>query len=334
MATRHSFLAGLGIGLFSAVVAWADPPGVVSAPAPAGDAVNTVRQYLAFRATNEWTKSYALLSRTTRAYMPFDQFTRVTPFPAGSPADNTPPILIAIAPLFANTGGTAGYTYQVVGIAPEDPHTVLVSAQPPQAGADKAAPPLLLRLVTTLDPQTGASRIEMEPSLLKTDPVYFEKAREKARQTTSLSNLRQIAFAMIQYLQDYDERFPPAGKWVDAITPYLTANLHTHQERQHVIDSLFHDPSAPDSQKWSYAFNSNLSGLPLAHVDSPASTVLLFESNAGVKNTADTGESIPRPGRHSGGTDYALADGHCKWYPDTMSQADRHQYLSFSPTGN
>lgn len=334
MATRRSFLASLGMGLFSAAAVWADPPRIVSAPVPASDAVDTVRQYLTFHATNEWTKAYALLSHTTQAYMPFDHFTQVTPFPAGSPADNTPPILIAIGSVFANTGDTAGYKYQVVGIAPEDPHTVLVSALPPQAGLGKAAPPLLLRIVTAPDPQTKASRIEMEPSLLKTAPVIFGKARENARQTTSLSNLKQISLAMIMYVEVHDERFPPAGKWVDAITPYLVGSGSTPAEKARIMASLFHDPSAPDSQKWSYAFNSNLSGLSLAHIDNPATTVLLFESNAGVKNASDTGESIPRPGRHSGGTDYALADGHCKYYRDTLSDADRRQFLSFSPAGD
>lgn len=37
----------------------------------------------------------------------------------------------------------------------------------------------------------------------------FAQAREKARQTTCASNLRQIGLAIIQYDQDYDELFPP-----------------------------------------------------------------------------------------------------------------------------
>lgn len=334
MATRRSFLASLGMGLFSAAAVWADPPRIVSAPVPASDAVDTVRQYLTFHATNEWTKAYALLSPNTQKMFSVEQFAQVNALPASPTAEGAPPILIAIGSVFANTGGTAGYTYQVIGIAPEDPHTVLVSAQPPQAGLGKAAPPLLLRIVTVPDPQTGTLRIEMGPSLLKTAPVEFARAREMARQTASLSNLKQISLAVIQYTQDHHEHYPPAAKWVDAITPYLVGTSETQARKQQILMSLFHDPSAPDSQKWSYAFNSNLSGLSLAHVDSPQITVLLFESNAGVKNAYDTGESIPRPGRHNGGTDYALADGHCKWYPDTLSEADRRRELSFSPKGN
>ncbi len=36
----------------------------------------------------------------------------------------------------------------------------------------------------------------------------FSRAREKARQTTCLSHVRQINLALQQYTQDYDERFP------------------------------------------------------------------------------------------------------------------------------
>ncbi|MCS7187723.1 MAG: prepilin-type N-terminal cleavage/methylation domain-containing protein, partial [Armatimonadota bacterium] len=36
----------------------------------------------------------------------------------------------------------------------------------------------------------------------------FSRAREKARQTSCLSNLRQAATAANQYVQDYDEAFP------------------------------------------------------------------------------------------------------------------------------
>ena len=36
----------------------------------------------------------------------------------------------------------------------------------------------------------------------------FAKAREKARQTSCLSNLKQLANGMLMYAQDYDEHFP------------------------------------------------------------------------------------------------------------------------------
>src|SRR5438132_5762988 len=36
----------------------------------------------------------------------------------------------------------------------------------------------------------------------------FARAREKARQTSCLSNQKQIAMAVLMYIDDYDETFP------------------------------------------------------------------------------------------------------------------------------
>ncbi|MGC4047802.1 MAG: DUF1559 domain-containing protein [Armatimonas sp.] len=65
----------------------------------------------------------------------------------------------------------------------------------------------------------------------------FAQAREKARQTSSISNLKQLGTAFAMYQQDYDETFPmlyfsgPAGatvpdnmgawRWGWAIQPYI-----------------------------------------------------------------------------------------------------------------
>ncbi len=37
----------------------------------------------------------------------------------------------------------------------------------------------------------------------------FARAREAARKTQCISNVRQLGMAIVQYVQDYDERFPP-----------------------------------------------------------------------------------------------------------------------------
>jgi len=39
----------------------------------------------------------------------------------------------------------------------------------------------------------------------------FARAREKARQTNCLSNVKQIMLGVLQYAQDYDERMPSRG---------------------------------------------------------------------------------------------------------------------------
>jgi prepilin-type N-terminal cleavage/methylation domain-containing protein len=46
----------------------------------------------------------------------------------------------------------------------------------------------------------------------------FAQAREKARQTSCLSNLKQIGLGAIMYTQDYDETFPRL-QWDIASTP-------------------------------------------------------------------------------------------------------------------
>ena len=69
----------------------------------------------------------------------------------------------------------------------------------------------------------------------------FARARENARRASCQSNLKQIALGMAQYVQDYDERFPPyltdaSGNgavdvadgdqgWADLIQPYTKSCL-------------------------------------------------------------------------------------------------------------
>jgi prepilin-type N-terminal cleavage/methylation domain-containing protein/prepilin-type processing-associated H-X9-DG protein len=52
----------------------------------------------------------------------------------------------------------------------------------------------------------------------------FAKAREKARQASCLSNTKQLGLAFMQYVQDYDERFPTWGRtgWPPPTIPYMT----------------------------------------------------------------------------------------------------------------
>lgn len=60
----------------------------------------------------------------------------------------------------------------------------------------------------------------------------FARAREKARQTSCLSNLKQLNLGVMMYLQDYDEVFPPlmyasatgAITMYDVVTPYVKNN--------------------------------------------------------------------------------------------------------------
>ena len=58
----------------------------------------------------------------------------------------------------------------------------------------------------------------------------FARARENARKTSCMSNMKQIGLGTMQYTQDYDEYLPSdsygtggpaAAKWMDVIYPYV-----------------------------------------------------------------------------------------------------------------
>jgi len=52
----------------------------------------------------------------------------------------------------------------------------------------------------------------------------FAKAREKARQSSCLSNVKQIGLGVLQYAQDYDEKLPNKWWWfVHTPTGYTTS---------------------------------------------------------------------------------------------------------------
>ncbi len=64
----------------------------------------------------------------------------------------------------------------------------------------------------------------------------FAKAREKARQISCTSNMKQIGLAVLMYSQDYDETFPSKGvclnggnwvPWETMVAPYIKNGAHS-----------------------------------------------------------------------------------------------------------
>src|SRR5579862_8014391 len=53
----------------------------------------------------------------------------------------------------------------------------------------------------------------------------FAKVREKARQTSCASNLKQIGLAISQYIQDYDEKYPESRHCDANWTPWQSQIL-------------------------------------------------------------------------------------------------------------
>jgi prepilin-type N-terminal cleavage/methylation domain-containing protein/prepilin-type processing-associated H-X9-DG protein len=99
----------------------------------------------------------------------------------------------------------------------------------------------------------------------------FSRAREKARQTSCLSNVRQIGLAIAQYTQDYDERFPLAGYIIPSVgwRPLHQIMLPPYIRN----DQIFSCPSVRWGI-WSYGYYGALANRSLAEVGSPAETVM------------------------------------------------------------
>ena len=124
----------------------------------------------------------------------------------------------------------------------------------------------------------------------------FARARENARRTSCLSNIRQLGMGFIQYVQDNDERFPfnktnATGQqsWVLAAQPYLksTSVLRCPSD----TSANWEAPIAGTTGDWgglrttSYTMNlffvpsatSNKPFSNLAATQKPASVILLAE---------------------------------------------------------
>lgn len=117
------------------------------------------------------------------------------------------------------------------------------------------------------------------------------------------ANLKQLRNALLQYVRDYDEKFPPSGKWSSVLQPYSRE------------PDIFDCPL----QQVSYAYNRNLSGLSDPDVSSISATPCFFDSSIQGSTAADTGQSLPRTGAHwklkkwRSGNNVIFYDGAVRW---------------------
>ncbi|MEO7718859.1 MAG: DUF1559 domain-containing protein [Capsulimonas sp.] len=127
----------------------------------------------------------------------------------------------------------------------------------------------------------------------------FAKAREKARQISCTSNLKQIGLAIFQYTQDYDETYPQANdqrgiQWYDHVDPYVKSGAKFNGA-SYGTGGVWHCPSFPNTdQGQNYGASDGLfpnnagqdpndpnSGFvkpwSLAIVDAPADKIMVAE---------------------------------------------------------
>ncbi len=139
-------------------------------------------------------------------------------------------------------------------------------------------------------PDAGDTLAMLMPMLLR--------AKEKAQQTSCLSNLKQLCTAFLMYTADFDEALP-GEQWVEDIEPY------------HHSNALLRCPSRPELPV-AYAMNEKLLGAKLGDIQRPAETILVFESNLGGDSPVGFPVDVPEEGVHSGGINCGFVDGHAK----------------------
>ncbi len=157
----------------------------------------------------------------------------------------------------------------------------------------------------------------------------FARAREKARQSSCLSNAKQLALAWMQYTQDYDER--AAYTYTNSNNSTMGLITWTRYLEPYIKNSQVYtcpSDSAPTSlygSRVSYGYNGRITnGTSLAQFVYPAQTGVLVDCHKqpGTTYTSDNSWEFFADSfhcsrfialRHNGGANIAFADGHAKW---------------------
>jgi len=130
----------------------------------------------------------------------------------------------------------------------------------------------------------------------------FAQAREKARASTCLNNIRQVTTAVLMYTQDNDEMFMPKGLWV----PMLTT----------MPNELWDCPSTKNqgtSSTPEYGFNGNCFGHAFGDILAPSYMVLVSEIRPQPDATGYYAFTNPENWlalNHTSGLMLGCADGH------------------------
>jgi prepilin-type N-terminal cleavage/methylation domain-containing protein/prepilin-type processing-associated H-X9-DG protein len=128
----------------------------------------------------------------------------------------------------------------------------------------------------------------------------FARARENARRTSCLSNMKQIGLGMLQYAQDYDERYYGATRASDALAAFpqgsgtvgsgigWAGSIYSYVKNAQVYKcpddtNLSSGANVPVS----YAFNHYAAATTLAAHQYPALGILFTEISGSLVNVTD-----------------------------------------------
>jgi hypothetical protein len=127
----------------------------------------------------------------------------------------------------------------------------------------------------------------------------FSRARESARKTQCLANVKNMAMAVQIYAYDYDV-LPAADAWQDDLGEYTKS------------PAVYTCPDAP-GRRSAFAYNAALDRLPVPKLPDPAATLIIFESDHGWNAAGGPELLTPKP-RHLRGDNIGFPDGHAKWF--------------------
>ena len=192
----------------------------------------------------------------------------------------------------------------------------------------------------------------------------FAQAREKARQTSCLSNVKQLGTALQLYVDDFDEvypanvpeprtyngpvssimatdvwgfgaaNFPTVFTWKDALFPYVK-NIN-----------MYYCPSI-GKKAWGYGYNvylcssdcnhPNDTATAMAEIKNPSEVVFCADvAPDGENNTAHDLILVYQQSaqRHNGGQNWCFCDGHAKYFKRSQGPWDLSVHTSGLGYGN
>ena len=162
----------------------------------------------------------------------------------------------------------------------------------------------------------------------------FAQAREKARQSSCLSNMKQLMLAFNMYCQDYDNRTPlnlysgVAATWYNTIQPYMKNKDILVCPGDPDIARAYDQPYA-----WGYyhlrASNTSAygGGVPLSKIVHAAevcafSEIAVPDSWGVFSSSGSSGYSQWTTDRHNGGVNVGFVDGHAKWLSQSYLEGE------------
>ena len=122
------------------------------------------------------------------------------------------------------------------------------------------------------------------------------------------SNLKQIELGMMQYVRDYDEQFPRAKDWADALRPYTVRASNSRESAEFQLRMR-----CPTTDSY-YALNVYYAQISMAQDSSPRTSPLVFDIRNGILNQSDNGANWPVSPVHTTlqttGNNVLFGDGH------------------------